>query len=152
MKAITVRPPWSWAIAHGGKLVENRTWSRTWRGQLAIHAGQRWDWDGADSPLVQQAWRDAGWDVYHLDPSHHAMTLGAIVAVADLVYVCIVQGARTDCDCGPWAVPGQCHWNLTNVQALAEPISCRGALGLWTLPDDVERGVRALAVPSWEES
>jgi hypothetical protein len=146
MKSITVRSPWSWAISHGPKRIENRGWQRSFRGALAIHAGKGWDWDGGDSPLVQQAWRDAGWDVYRLDPSHHAMTLGAVVAVAELVDICSESAplaASASCECGPWAVRGQYHWRLANVRPLAEPIPCKGALGLWTLPDDVEAAVLA---------
>ena len=46
MKAITVKQPWAWAIAHGGKPVENR--GNNLRcvkpGEVfAIHAGKGWD-------------------------------------------------------------------------------------------------------------
>ena len=37
--------PWAWAIAVAGKDVENRGWSTTYRGLLAIHAGK-----GQDDP------------------------------------------------------------------------------------------------------
>jgi hypothetical protein len=148
MKSITIKAPWSWAISHGPKRIENRTWGRSYRGPLAIHAGKGWDWYGGDSPLVWDAWRDAGWDVYRLDPDHPAMTLGAVVAVADLVDICsesASQSMRTEmrCRCGKWAARGQYHWKLANVRPLAEPVPCRGSLGLWTLPDDVEAAVAA---------
>lgn len=48
-----------------------------------------------------------------------------------------------DLPCGPWAARGQYHWRLANVRALPEPVPCKGALGLWTLPDDVEAAVAA---------
>lgn len=38
MKAITVRQPFAWAIIHGGKDIENRSWSTRHRGPLLIHA------------------------------------------------------------------------------------------------------------------
>jgi hypothetical protein len=44
--------------------------------------------------------------------------------------------------CSQWAVRGQFHITLTKVRPLAEPIPCRGALGLWRLPEDVEKAVR----------
>lgn len=52
MKALTLIRPWSWAITDGGKRVENRSWQPSWRGlrpgePLLIHAGQRYDADGA---------------------------------------------------------------------------------------------------------
>ncbi len=49
--ALTLHRPWPWAIIHGSKRVENRSWAPpAWLiGQrLAIHAGKRWDADGAD--------------------------------------------------------------------------------------------------------
>ena len=39
MKALTVLQPWAWAIIHGPKRIENRTWRTNYRGPLAIHAG-----------------------------------------------------------------------------------------------------------------
>lgn len=43
--AISVRQPWAWAIVHGGKPVENRTWRKGnpalgFRGPCCIHASQ----------------------------------------------------------------------------------------------------------------
>ena len=149
MKAMTIKPPWSWAISHGPKRIENRTWERSFRGPLAIHAGKGWDYWGEESPLVWEAWRKAGWDVYSLDPNHHAMTLGAVVALADVVDICsksVGQSSWDDrlvCGCGKWAARGQYHWKLENVRPLAEPVPCKGALGLWTLPAQVEAAVMA---------
>lgn len=144
--AITVKAPWSWAISHGPKRIENRVWQRSYRGSLAIHAGKGWDEDGEDSPLVQRAWREADLDIYKLDPAYREIVLGAVVAVADLVDICGAQMwsfIPGGCTCGPWAARGQFHWKLANVRPLAEPVPCRGALGLWTLPDEVESAVVA---------
>ena len=46
MKALSVRQPWSWAIIHAGKPVENRTWGTRYRGPLLIHAAKTYDRDG----------------------------------------------------------------------------------------------------------
>lgn len=146
MLSITVRPPWSWAISHGPKRIENRTWQRPCRGLLAIHAGKGWDEDGEDSLLVQRAWLDAGHELRTLMPKRAGIPMGAVVAVADLVDICGAQMRSFipgDCLCGPWAMRGQYHWRLANVRPLAEPVPCRGALGLWTLPDEVEAAVMA---------
>lgn len=145
MRALTVRPPWSWAISHGPKRVENRPRRATHRGLFAVHAGKSWDWDGADNSLVLRAWRKAGLDVYRLDPSHPNMTMGAVVAVADLTDVCSTSRQSTDiiCECGPWAASGQHHLILADVRPLAEPVPCKGMLGLWRLPEDVEAAVMA---------
>lgn len=39
MKALTISQPYASLIAAGEKFVENRTWSTSYRGPLAIHAG-----------------------------------------------------------------------------------------------------------------
>jgi hypothetical protein len=38
MKALSIRPPWAWAIVRCGKDVENRTWYTGYRGEVLIHA------------------------------------------------------------------------------------------------------------------
>lgn len=40
---LTVFQPWAWAIISGGKNIENRGWSTTFRGRLYIHAGKKAD-------------------------------------------------------------------------------------------------------------
>lgn len=45
VKALSVRQPWAWAIIHGGKDIENRSWQAVnhglnFRGRVAIHASK----------------------------------------------------------------------------------------------------------------
>lgn len=40
MKALSIRQPWAWLIIHGGKDIENRTWSTKYRGRILVHASQ----------------------------------------------------------------------------------------------------------------
>lgn len=42
VKALSVRQPFAWAIIHGGKDVENRTWHSDFRGPVLIHAALHW--------------------------------------------------------------------------------------------------------------
>lgn len=44
--------------------------------------------------------------------------------------------------CDPWAMSGQFHIELADVRPIPEPVPCRGMLGLWRLPEDVEKAVR----------
>ncbi|MGV9536576.1 ASCH domain-containing protein [Streptosporangium sandarakinum] len=127
MRAITVKQPWAWAITHGGKDIENRTWNTLHRGPLAIHAGARWDGEDAVARVFELT------GAYVLKT-----TTSAVVAVVDLIDVCEVD----DCQCGTWAIRFQRHWKLANPRPLAEPVPCRGRLGLWSLPEDVEAAVR----------
>lgn len=63
--ALSVRPPWSWAIAHGPKDVENRTGGvALWRRALAaegllIHASAGWSRRGAQR-VAPEWWGKAG--------------------------------------------------------------------------------------------
>ena len=34
--------------------------------------------------------------------------------------------------------PGRWAWLMGHAQLLDEPIACKGALGLWTIPDEVK--------------
>jgi hypothetical protein len=153
MKALSVRQPWAWAIAFGQKDIENRTWGTGYRGPLAIHAGARWDGDGAFDKRVLRALHGFGdrFDpplcVERLGPKttrllcDGQLTPGAVVAVVDLVGICTARSTSQQCGCGMWASEGQCHWRLAGVQPLAEPVPCKGRLGLWELPEDVEAAV-----------
>ena len=40
MKALSIRQPWAWLIAHGHKDIENRVWQTGHRGPLLIHASK----------------------------------------------------------------------------------------------------------------
>lgn len=143
MKALTIRQPWGTAITLLGKTVENRTWTNAHRGRIAIHAGAgtgpRQEYEDALETVAARS---------GLEPEGVARlsaARGAVIAVADLVDICTIQVDDLDCscDCGPWAAFDQCHWKLANVQPLAEPVPVKGALGLWTLPADVEAAVLA---------
>ena len=141
MRALTIKPPWSEAIRYGTKRVENRSWPApafALRTVIAIHAGKGFDYDAVfpRSPMT-------------LPPADCA--LGAVVAVARLAnchdspdcYGSLQRpGSGQHPLCSPWAIRFQWHWLLADVRPLAEPVPCRGALGLWRLPEDVEKAVR----------
>ncbi|WP_309032587.1 ASCH domain-containing protein [Streptomyces alfalfae] len=123
MKALTIRQPWAGAIAHQSKRVENRSWklpAAHHGARILIHAGAQPD-------------RNAEVHGDHLD------VRSAIVAVATITGC---HWADTwDC-CGPWAFDEVYHWTLADVTALPEPVPARGALGFWTVPDDVLAAVQ----------
>ncbi len=148
MRALSIQQPWAWAIAHGKKPVENRSWPVTYRGLLAIHASKKPDEDAMaliasrdrNSPLVKAvAWHTRLWT-----PPEYAY--GAVVALVEVTGCHHSQdrkcfSARTGGMCSPWAVHGQFHIELAGVRPLSEPVPCRGALKLWPLPEEVEHAV-----------
>ena len=163
---LTVRQPWCWSIEHGGKPVENRGRYMKYRGPLWLHSGARSRWDpaGADSYLVQQAWlrylTSISSAAIELAQRNYGLTRGSVVmrfgAVTSLAQVTGCHHAeecrrpvprdaagRTSGLCVPWAAWGQYHIELADVRPLPEPVPCRGMLGLWRLPDDVDAAVRA---------
>ena len=147
IKALTIKQPWASAIAFGDKRVENRSWPTAYRGLLAIHAGASIDWDAAE-----KAWPAAGLTLYVAGAPRKAWTaslpLGAVIAVAELTgchpryHICNPTGIPQTV-CSDWSAWGQCHWLLDNVRPLPDPVPCKGMLGLWRLPDEVEKAVLA---------
>ncbi|MEW1847663.1 hypothetical protein AB0392_57725 [Nonomuraea angiospora] len=131
MRGLTVHQPWAWAIAADLKPVENRTRATRHRGEIAIHAGKRWDEAGAWDWRIMGAAKSEE----PLEPDER-FVFGAIIAVAELVDV-------TRAGPSPWAEPGQVHWLLANVRPIGTPVPCRGWQNIWDVPPDVEAAVRA---------
>jgi hypothetical protein len=153
MRALTVQQPWAWAIFNG-KVIENRTAVWSYRGPLAIHAGKQWSDHGATDPrVIEQYCATADLDpAYEKVVRKHGLSreadgmrfgFGAIIGCVDLVDVHPDAGC-----CKPWGESGYTessgrdrrritHLVLENAGRLAEPIECRGALGLWTPPQEI---------------
>ncbi|MET8006287.1 hypothetical protein [Nonomuraea glycinis] len=169
MKAITVYQPWAWAIGRAaisptGKTIENRPWPTRHRGMVAIHAGKKWDRDGATNTGVHLEWsehlravpdrRTAGAGI---EPGGQEFPTSAIIAVANLAAVhhssaCVRTSHLADLSpdsaytCSPWAAGGaggMYHWELANVRLLDEPVPCAGKQKLWDVPDDARPRVLA---------
>jgi hypothetical protein len=133
VQAISIRQPWAWATARGHRPLSNQTDSTAYRGTVLIHAAMRVDLSACDHPQI----RAAGWN-----PGDPLATLGAVLAVGQLTAVCAGGSA---CQCGPWANPGEYHWKLESVQALARPIVAMGRMGgLWEAPASLVVNVRAM--------
>lgn len=46
LRALSIRQPWAWLVAHGHKTIENRQWRTEHRGDTLIHAGLTFDTEG----------------------------------------------------------------------------------------------------------
>lgn len=156
MRALTLHRPWPWAIFHAPqerrKRLENREWP-PWPsivGQvIAIHAGKKWDEDGAAMILEETGFaaveandsdrwhaegiigtaRVIGW-IEGEDPDH-LKTVG-------LVPPGLIQ-QQLRWHFGPFA------WVLDEDKALPAPIPCRGMQGMWTVPAEIEEQIRRAA-------
>ena len=140
MKALTIQQPWAGLIACGAKRIENRTWKTNYRGPLAIHAGaKRHPRGGAEQTQFAEL----------LDRHPGAMSLGKIVAVAELVDVVRVDDLFLHPDlAGNQFAEGPFCWILSDVVCLPEARMPRvmGLLGLWNLSEvDSESVLEAVA-------
>jgi hypothetical protein len=139
MKALSIRQPWAWLIVHADKNIENRTWRCHYRGPIAIHAsklpasGKRYEQAIDDFYVGKAMALKGGVNLRKLGPVTMDMLVeqsGAIVGTARIVD-CVTEGQS------PWFV-GPFGIVLEDVRP-TPIIPCRGALGLWTVPPDVER-------------
>lgn len=148
MRALTVQQPWAQCIAEGHKTIENRSARMAYRGPLAIHAGTRWSKRGGLDDRAQRAlWGRGGLDAGAVGFLGAALPMGAVIAVAELVDCHPDQGC-----CRPWGESEYAeaggrnrtavwHLVLDEVRRLAEPVPCRGALGLWRPPAEVVEAI-----------
>jgi hypothetical protein len=118
MQAITIRQPWVYAILHEGKDVENRSWQRTFRGWLALHAAGR--------PS-----RTAHFPRGHRIPDMETLPYSALCGVMRVVD--IVPRSRSKWFLPPKDGSVNFGWVLEDATPLKRPIPCKGRLGLWPL-------------------
>ena len=161
MRGLTVRQPWAWAIVHGGKDVENRTRSLgPYRGPVAIHAGLVIDHeydrrligaavgrlarDGSETGLQVVAQFGGDERTHGNEVTERYGNRGAVIGVVDLVDVHEATPPEVEwCGCSAWAERFYVHHLvLANPRPLPRPIPWRGALGLWTVPDELEAAIR----------
>jgi hypothetical protein len=131
LRVLSVQQPWAWLIVHGGKDIENRRWSTSYRGQVAIHASLRLDreFHSGRFPIPPGARL----------PTVDALPRGAIVGVVSIVD-CVEVSAS------PW-FGGPFGFVLQNARPI-EPLPWRGALGLRRLPNDAAQEVFHRLVPA----
>lgn len=131
MRALTLWQPWGSAIVSGEKPVENRPWAppKTIIGQtIAIHAGKTYDRDG-EAFLVKCG----------LAPGRdHWRLLGALIGTVRVDGVVELGQLHPDPILDHPMFFGPFGWKISEARKLVRPIPCKGALGLWTIPFDLE--------------
>ena len=169
MRGLTLRIPWSFAVTHLGKPVENRTWRpRVLKlgEDFAIHAGRppRLAVDGkhytaAGATHIDEIIEAIRWmDGLGLLKGHGPVAMRTLLDAGVSSVVAVVrfggivftgEPAINLTSEGParwsgskWFV-GPIGWLLEDVRVLKEPVPCRGQAGLRELSPDVEVLVRA---------
>jgi hypothetical protein len=153
--ALTLWPEWAWAIAHRGKDIENRTWEppRHLIGRwLAIHAGKHIGGRPGDKALLEgledllEMAEEAGAEIPVFSDLIPQIATSAVVAVVKVRGS--IHGEAKGWYGGPQAYNGRNEvvnnygWQFDNIMALPTPVPCKGAQGLWPLPDEVVQAVR----------
>jgi hypothetical protein len=135
MYALSVRQPWAWLVVNDLKDIENRGHKTRMRGEVAIHAPLTIDWS---------AWGDM---INGRHPARPSLTLPtmAVPTKAELRTGGII-GVVTFCDCvtahdSAWFV-GPYGYVLKDARPVPF-VPCRGQLGFFKLPADIEQSVRA---------
>jgi len=146
VKALTLQRPWAAAflLPTDPKRIENRKWKppATIIGKrIALHSGQGW-WPGAERCV----------DVLTSDTERESWankcTITGVFATAVVRYFVTNAPGPVIFDCdrevygSRWWL-GPVAWVLGDFVALPEPIACRGAQGLWNLPDEIEAQLEA---------
>lgn len=124
--ALSVRQPWTWAIMHGGKDIENRAWRKpnpalAFRGPVAIHAA---------SDMTQDEYYGAADMIRRITgecPAPHELIRGCIIGTADVVDV--IRYTDRGTFESPWFV-GPIGLRLANARPCA-PIPVSGQLGFF---------------------
>lgn len=133
MQALTIWQPWTWAICHAGKRIENRVWapppSMIGR-RLAIHAAVK-----ADTLDAFEAVRDNCPEELARSFDSADLPMGSVVAVARLFGIVRSRPGRSSSQVVWWA--GLIGWELSDLVVLPTPVPCKGRQKLWELPDEV---------------
>ena len=139
MKAISLRQPWPWFILQGGKHLENRGWTSSYRGPVLIHSSKGWDEDEMRDDLKIAT---------HIARSLGAVPAGGVPALETLkeergciVGVATIVGSVIESD-SPWFF-GPKAFVLADPIPFVDMVPCRGDRGLFTVPEDVASACRA---------
>lgn len=141
MRALTLYRPWAFAIVHGPKRIENRDWAPppgVMGKFIAIHAGNTFDRDGeafvVDQMKLPQLPSEAN--------DKGIVGVARVVGVVDDDDDAALKGREEQSE---WYF-GPKGWVLDDCFPLPQPIAIKGALGLWTVPGEIEAKLRSLII------
>ena len=153
MRALTLTQPWAGLVASGIKLVENRPRAMIkpddFGVPFALHASREIHPEvynriaEIDPPQdIRLVSADAPWPRLSRITSAVIAVATILCAVGDHDPLDSILGKQWRGNQRRWYF-GPVGYLLRDVRALETPIPCRGRLGFWTLPPDVESAVRA---------
>lgn len=142
MKALSLTQPWATLVVTGEKRIETRSWSTNFTGRVAIHASKgfpKWAKECVNAEFFEESLRRFG----YRSPS--TLPTGSIIGLAT------IMGCRRTEDVGHQLsekeqefgdyYEGRFAWFLTDPVQFGVPIPCKGALGLWTVPEEIAKAL-----------
>lgn len=144
MKALSLTQPWATLVVTGEKRIETRSWSTRHEGVIAIHAAKSFPRLAQEICVNEDVFNEALRRHGYLFPSD--LPTGAIIGTARLIGCrrtedISAQLSTQELEFGDYH-EGRFAWFLSDWIAIPETIPCRGALGLWTVPPDIEKALR----------
>jgi hypothetical protein len=120
MRALTLIRPWNYAFTCG-KNIENRSWGCYLPPgtTIALHAGAMSGWDSTGAKFIESL----GYSV----PSKSDCASSVIFAV-------FTFQANVSSSTSKWFF-GPVGWTFSDLFMLPQPVSCKGSLGLWRIPE-----------------
>ena len=129
MKALAIKQPWVTGILLGNKLVENRSWSTNYRGQLLIHVCKQPD----------ESWMGLSTLRYQLTYPNDAGLMGVVEMVDCL---------PSDECLSHWNNDNGWCWKFENPKIFSEPVPYQERLGLFEVDlSTVQKAIKSALNP-----
>ena len=142
MKAISLTQPWATLVVTGEKKIETRSWRANYRGVLAVHASKGFPKE-AKELIYQEPFKSALSKHHYLE--NNQLPTGAIIGLIRLEdcvttnYIRLHDLTTKEFAFGDYS-DNRWAWILSEAQQIKET-ECKGMLGLWTVPKDIEKQI-----------
>lgn len=131
MKAITLHQPWASLLVHGHKRYETRHWMPGYFGEIAIHAGKKWD--AELEAITLRFMRDfpETREILNLE----SLPMGAVLGICDLTGFYRTDNHRDRLGAKELAFGNfadrRWAWRMESLVVFQRPIPARGQQGIW---------------------
>lgn len=139
MKALSLKPPWHWAVFEAGKWIENRSWKTNYRGPLLIHVSKNFDMDGWCFLTNLGLETEAGDHFVPPTEAECSDVIGHIIGRVDIVGCYVLTPFLRRVWNTRWAFGPYC-WILEDARLFERRIPYRGRLGLFGVPEEFLTG------------
>lgn len=138
LKGLSLYNPWAWALFNAGKDVENRPWYSKFRGWAAIQVSMHWVMSEVHEVVsaIKSAAAQSGTVLPPIDLEQIKGQRGHIIGL-----VKIDDWKPSILYKSPWAFK-EGYGAHVCLSVPIEPVLCKGSLGLFNLPSEVEQQVK----------